>query len=560
MLNKIFILSLLIYLFPVSSINSYLKSYNVNSQANFSSDSSSNDDLPNNDEILACMSEYQNILNNISNGNQNTGTPVNGSVRWSDDNNSLHWCNSVILSIDYRTYGSSNRYIEYFETNDSGIFNYKTVHQMDIGSNIYLRIYAASTYGIVAMDKTPSLYYIEKEIHSQFNSHSPYISNIVWVRDLDTNGRFFGEAFQIAQAATYAAEYAKYLNNNVGLENCSIIYPTKLQSYLDENGGHADAYYTNNSIFIGQEYTSSQLFPNSYASWDTIFHEYAHHVQYNLDIANNPGGTHYINMNMCDVYMEGYKDNSGAFIIQPQSPTNAKSKGVRISWGEGWASFFAVCVSNYFSDEISDIEFQNDNYMTQTNGVHFSLDNPFVYRYGEGSEINIASFMFKISNYDLTADTFDSVAIDDKTLFDVALYTKPDSFSDYLYELNAVYESSYYQEIGKLLEFYRISPYDVELVYPSYGGTGQITWENGACGHNYFPNTRFDLEIRFYAPVNYFYKTNITGNSYTFTYSEWQTYKDYEIERIVIKGYDDNYYATGPYQSSGEFLESYSIM
>jgi len=56
--------------------------------------------------------------------------------------------------------------------------------------------------------------------------------------------------------------------------------------------------------------------------WDNIQHEYDHHVQNEFNLADSPGGGHSLGEDLCS--------------------THGKDDGLRLAWGEAWATFFAV--------------------------------------------------------------------------------------------------------------------------------------------------------------------------------------------------------------------------
>ena len=169
-----------------------------------------------------------------------------------------------------------------------------------------------------------------------------------------------GQVFQISQAISTAARYATAMNG-IPMSNVTVIYPYSTNS---DTCSYINEYST---IYINKNNCKT------YRTWDTIMHEYGHHVQYEINIINSPGGSHSSSQNDEDVYyISGY--------------TDAKDRGVRIAWGESWPTVFGIMAQQKYISNLSNIEYVGDSYYSSHDygtycglqyNVETTLSNPY---------------------------------------------------------------------------------------------------------------------------------------------------------------------------------------
>lgn len=151
-----------------------------------------------------------------------------------------------------------------------------------------------------------------------------------------------GKAMMIFQAGENYADYAKTLNNNTPIDFCNFKYPSGLNANQ----------YSNGTVYINNETPFNSSHPQTYAAWDLLGHEYGHHVQNVFNLCNNPGGRHSIPSNNID---DQYTNNGGIYSLE-----QSKDRGHRLSWAEGWPTFWSTVAQSHFSTDLKTINTVGD--------------------------------------------------------------------------------------------------------------------------------------------------------------------------------------------------------
>ena len=202
------------------------------------------------------------------------------------------------------------------------------------------------------------------------------------------------QAMQICQATTMAARYAKTMIDAMDSVNytgnpfyVTIVYPhnnTELNhtSYYDDQTEtiNIEGIQANDIVMDGQVL-------HSYAAWDSIQHEYFHHIQNKFNIDDSPGGWHDLDGNMWDHYNAHHSTDSTDLTIAARcksgvkeincanpSVADAKSYALKISYAEGMATVLASMSQLYYGSELQNIKTVGDTAYTANNGVEFDLN------------------------------------------------------------------------------------------------------------------------------------------------------------------------------------------
>lgn len=195
-----------------------------------------------------------------------------GYLRWLDDNNVSHPLRKVQVEI-YKNIGIIPILLDTTNTNDDGYFEFS----IPVETDTFLKIFAGDSNAMVKTGLLGAEYYYESDLSygAPVGVVSTYHSTFSMDNDL-------GKAFQISQAVLTARDYAWAMMDEMP-SNVSVVYP------YGEKCSYND---TSKLIKITGKASNNVNYPNSYASWDTIMHEYGHHIQYELEIINSPQKDH----------------------------------------------------------------------------------------------------------------------------------------------------------------------------------------------------------------------------------------------------------------------------
>ncbi len=392
------------------------------------------------------------------------GATYRGYLRWQDDNNVLHPLRRVKVEI-YSKEGIISTLLGTQSTDNEGYFEF------DIPSDIkvYLKIYAGDDNakvktGILGVD-----YCHESELTATLGAGTvvTYFHTSMISTDL-------GKAFQISQAILTARDYAAEMMGE-SPSNVAVWYPYDWEEETGYDPNNTDICFYQPLLkriaIVGD--APAPGFPEAYASWDMIMHEYGHHIQQDINISNSPGGGHVINADMSEHYKKHYLDDcfdscgswSTSCIINnmfnlpstlvPES--ECKYMGAATAWTEGWATAFSIVAQEYFAEYLLNIDTVNDARYTAYNGVDTNL-NLHSFSGSESKELEVQAFLYDMYDADSSVESFDTLALNHqnmwdyysvseaKTLYEFCEYIKNND--SYKYRLSS---------LGKLLNEYDLS-------------------------------------------------------------------------------------------------------
>lgn len=339
-----------------------------------------------------------------------------------------------------------------------------------------------------------------------------------------------GKAMMIFQGAKNFSNYAEELNGGVPIKYCNIKYPD------GTNGAYYDG---NDTIHISAETPRNSTSPESYASWDVLGHEYGHHVQEVFGISANPGGTHYIpGNNIDDQFNSGY------------SLAIAKERGQKLSWGEGWPTYWSTVAQSHFDNDLKSIYTIGDTKYTSTNGFDYELDS-YGTGYGDADEQAIQRFLYKL--YDSKTDNYDKFDLGEMSLWNIIITNKPVTFSEFIQNL---YDGGYNKhDLGILLDQYNIINGKINATnYQYFDKLPTFSW-SAESGSNNLKFDKFDLyfETPSGSLIQKVSNISASGNSAFYTPSNiiWNniynaygsTFNVYFVARQTYSYVSGNYYS-----------------
>lgn len=470
-------------------------------------------------------------INNYYSVSQTRGIGVTGSVsgvfKWTDDEENEHPL--IGAKVKLTIGGSWWSSVTY--TNQNGEYNFSYNDIWYIGSGKpKVTLYA---------DNGESIEVKNGGIYSKAHEFSGSSGNFTYSYTFSpmTDGDI-GKAMVIFQAAKFYSDYAKELNNNSAITKCSFIYPSNPSD---------GCYYSNNVVTITSKPRVNESLPNSYASWDVIGHEYGHHVQKCFSITANPGGTHYVFSNNIDDQYDTFEDDG---VTRKYTISQAKDRGLKLSWGEGWPTYWSTIAQQSFPDEFKDIPTVGDTSYTSYNGVNYDLDTYSYNSYGDADEVAIQRVLFKLNSS--TIDDYDKFSISDNTLWNIVVDSRPVTFYEFI---NAMYERGYNRyNLGTLLAKYNIAVANLSISNNYLDRCPTYTWST-YMGSDYLRYNSFDLVFLNTRGQEVLRKNNITSTSticqYTLTKYEWgnlisvygKIYYAYIVARQVDTPTSGNYYS-----------------
>ncbi|MBE6536391.1 MAG: M4 family metallopeptidase [Ruminococcaceae bacterium] len=425
-----------------------------------------------------------------------------GLLLWEDDFGLKHPLRNIMIEIyDKEPIGSDLLGITY--TDNSGFFNYdfknpdNWIELENGGYDIFIRVYPGDSNAMVTMGTSDNLYYCESEVVENFpDGDMIYVG---YVAPCDTD---LGRAFQISQAIITARDYAKQMMGRTP-SNVTVRYPYDNPEYVHE------CFYENsyNRISITGKNASLTGYPNAYASWDIIMHEYGHHVQYELGIINDGYG------------FEHYSNTDNAIRY-------GKDIGIKLAWNESWPTVFGIMAQHYYADCLTNIYTVCDTNYKAYNGANHSLEYDNVAK-GEACEQSIMSVLWDL--FDSNNDTNDTITLGHENWWAVTTGNQSKTFSDFIDYFYDEYPE-YIDDIGANLSFYHMAssePYLVNAGVVSVDTPPEFMWYARG-GSNVFPNDSFIL---------IFYNT--VGNEVLRIPAEYEFGQEYDYYQVPDRYWEE---------------------
>lgn len=446
-------------------------------------------------------------------------TYVKGRVVWIDDNGVTHPLIRCMIRIyDEEPIGSTHIGTVY--TDYSGDYSFTFQNKDGFwdfengGLDIFVRIYAGTT-NVQVKNGSGNDYYYESSVSENVSTGSTTTKNLTI--DMSTD---FGKACQISQALIMARDYVWNMTGSMPAD-VSLRYPSGSNGHYTRS--EKTIYLTGNA--------SVTSYPNSYASWDVIMHEYGHHIQYEMGIINSPHGEHSSSQNNADI-------------------RDSKDIGVRLAWAESWPTVFGLVAQDYWKSYWTNIATVSDTSYTDNNGLNYNIETTPI-AYGEACERSIMAVLWDI--YDSNSESNDTISLGAKSFWDITATHNSLTFSDFI---NSFYDAypQYISNIGANLTHYKMAttvPVMSNASSVSQTNPPKFTWTPQG-GSIKFPNNKF--RIVFYdSNGSIAFKTAYTTSSaYTLTQSEWDlvlhTYGSTYTVAVAAMQTDD--YSTGEYISA----------
>lgn len=427
-------------------------------------------------------------------------------------------------------------------TDDQGLLSYSNINLQSLGYPVKARIFAKTKYGTVNPVKNTSgiysttdllPYYTDLPLDEFLSFKSITIKSVDGSTDAGGSS-LLGRSFGICQAIYFGGKYYEEMENS-SPDFVNVCYPIGTWAY------HSDS--------KGIELTEA-----TYDYWDVILHEYGHAVQRLKSISANPGGEHNIGTHFFrnpDWCKKGDKQK--------------KEDGVKLVWTESWPTVFGNLVTKKYHDQLVGLDKVADdvyNSNGKTDQFRINLNQPTEVEvdgllFGEGSEVTTIAVLVDLFDDDQAEESFDSVSLGHKGLWDLVMSSGAKTFSDfaaYCYGAREIDNESF----GKITGHYGMSVGKVTIANPADYSTlfpPTFSWEK--CNKDYagdsYSSNKYDIEFLTEGGRQIHSQSGLSEESYSPSESDWLKIQanSNKCLRIRVTAYQDNHdYITGGYSSN----------
>ncbi|MFX0195759.1 MAG: choice-of-anchor X domain-containing protein [Candidatus Hodarchaeota archaeon] len=399
-------------------------------------------------------------------GSENDGGPYNsitveGHVRFTDVNGGTHPVRFAVVEILDDEGAAPEELVTTTHTDDTGFYSV-TVDDNDgdgTGRDIVVRAQASGdAIQVVRNDGTGDV--LEIDSGAPVMDVVDGTTQTIDLTAINNAASDQNVAFEVYEAMNKLARYLQTLGEPL---------PAQINVNLFSTLGFS--YYSGGEIFM--EAIEVHF-------WDTMYHEYGHHIQHLYNTANNPGGPHNSCNNDCGT---GGRD---------------KDEGVRMAWAESWPTFFGSMAQIEMGLGAMGIPNVADARHTQGNGVDYDLElETDGCTNGEGSERVVMRVLWDF--YDNANDDQDQgVALSAHTLWDLVVDNEPHTFSAFWNYLIAGRPQSERQTLARILTRYGVSAeptsppngqdYDGTGAAPTFQWNGPVSCDTGG-------NARYSVKL-----------------------------------------------------------------
>ncbi|MHC4405388.1 MAG: PKD domain-containing protein, partial [Planctomycetota bacterium] len=458
-------------------------------------------------------------------GDGGNSITVSGTVRWSDRNGSTHALPSATVEI-WDEDLIWDDLLATTTTDASGNYSATFAHVggvLEGDPDIFVRVLARSPVADIKPDSSSaSTYFMDSATTDEVPDHSSLTIDLT-AGNTNDNETVFSLHHALAVIGSYAGGLASATPAQMDVR-----FPTTRSTSLYDSGA-----------------AQLHILRLDRWDWDVIHHEYGHCFQDIHGFENNPGGPH----------------NFGDNLAQTRG---SKDVGIRLAWGEGWPTFFAISGQNQTGAAALGVPNVGDVTYHDTEDATITLNLETSNGVGEDNEVSVMSALWDL--FDSADDDADEVAISDQALFNAFKGAAVTTMGAAWEAIAASQPTEGKTEVGAVLGQANIAsvltaPADNFNVDPS-DPPPDFTWQKNGGGT---PNPLNDFRIRFYNDdFNSIVFEKELGDTDTFTPTsdEWDTIVEGDSElNWVVEGRNTSAPATpggtlGRYWSDARKLNS----
>lgn len=425
---------------------------------------------------------------------------VSGYISWTDGSNGVHSADGILVEL-YKVNGGTSILVDSTNANQSGGYSCSFVTDGS-SQNVKLKVVSQGT-NVTIKNTSNTIYSYETSVFS--------VTNFATMSYTASNSTNAGKSVSILQALTLANNYIYSLESSY-LNNIDVIFPNSSGTYFTST-------------------PKIYLEPNDEFDWDVAQHEYGHYVQYCYNIANSPGGSHTFEDNLAD-------------------DRQNKSAGIRLAWGEGWATYFALNLQKEMNASYLYIPNVGDtHYQDIGTGIDLDLELlPSGYWKGEANEATVCAVLYDMTDVPDSSEG-DNVWFANDNIWAITKNNNCTTLSEFLSAFYvAGFEISPVLNLGSTLSRYKVA---ADPSNPTGLNTNTPTFYWSAQGGSVdYPNNSFRL-VFYDSNLNYILSTSYTSStSQTLTSSQWTQIKNASTVRYYyVETEQTNTPSTGPYKS-----------
>jgi hypothetical protein len=435
---------------------------------------------------------------------------VQGTVTWLDENGAVHPAFGVTVQVrDDELIGSE--LVAAMATGTDGAYNFVVDNDDGIGAgnrDIFVRFITANSAVSI---ETEGILHAAYEADTGIYDETP--DGTLITENFTAANTGTGPSVGLLTGATYVASYTAHLNSDTFLSHIRFEWP----------GDTGSANYNGSRI---------NMRPGDRWDWDVMFHEYGHYVQDSFNFEDGVGGPHNIGDCIADVH-------------------NSKSEGVRMSWSEGWPTYFGTVAQDFFNlsslgvPRVGDVNYGD----TGESNFSYSLDAQDNNGRGEDNELTVQRILWDY--YDTNSDGRDNVTTSETTLFNILRGTNTETLSGGIGLIRATLSNQQDLAYGAITTDHLVgpslnSPVAGAIVSPS---SANFSWDAlVGCPSSYSGD---GFTLRFYnagtfAPILSLPVGNTTSRALTL--GELQTLVASSHQVLwAVEGSNSSSPATGPY-------------
>ncbi|MEM6638727.1 MAG: CFI-box-CTERM domain-containing protein [Pseudomonadota bacterium] len=375
---------------------------------------------------------------------------VSGRIRWTDSAGNVHGLPNAAIDV-YDEDVVFDQQLGTTTTDANGNYSISVTHNDIVGGpDIYIRALARSAVADIRPIGSDDTYFMQSATNYDVADGASLTVNLTATAVTEAE-----QAFSLHHSLVAAGAYITVLN---GSAPALVItrFPTNRVT----------------SLFDGTELHVLRL---DRWDWDVIQHEYGHYLMDAYNFEDNPGGSHSFGSNMGTV-------------------RGSKDIGIRLAWGEGWPTYFAVAgqrqlgLASLGVPNVGDLAYQDTEDATLNVAVESSTGM------GEDDELSVIATL-----WDLTDSNADGEAINMSatTLFNVVDTEGIETIGALWDALTGSLSNEERAAHGKLFGMNRIGP--VQLT-PTDRATldtmTNFTWQANGAGPGFPLN---DFNVRFFS-------------------------------------------------------------
>lgn len=422
---------------------------------------------------------------------------VSGIVRWTDRNGGLHPVDRAPVQIREQDPGT-DPVVTTVTTDGDGAYQ-AVVDDVDsegdlTGRDVYVRVLADGPGFTMAQR-------LDSAVTANVAAGSTLVKDVTAGNVTDN-----GTAFSVHAALTVATDEVE-LQNGAPVDAVNVVFPS------------------DGSYYDGQ----LNLLQLDRWDWDVILHELGHHVADQLGIERNPGGSH------------GDENLSNRY---------GKDRGIRLAWGEGWPTYFAVSTLHERAAGLG-VPNVGDTRYQDTEDADIDDDLEATHTKGEDNELTVMAILWDL--YDTAADNRDQLSLGVASVWDTLDSGDPENLSQAYLRFSP---SGSNEAVNCIASQMNVSPKISGAATFVTNARPTFRWRAGNGGN--FPNNRFQVKFRSDGGTLLLTSPTVRTNSFTPTRAQWNAVLAGAggTVRVAVVGRQVNAPATGPYRSC---TRSYTI-